>query len=316
MLIECIEETHGTMLSKTWLDKHQESRLRANFFRDLSRILLSISRIPLPRIGSFMIDNNGYLFLTNRPLTLELQDLENQKIPTDVPRDCTYSTVDSYVVDLLGTHDNRLRHQPNAVNDVTDCACQMAAHAAMRTIFPLFFQRELRRGPFVMTLTDLHPSNILVDDDWHITCLVDLEWACSRPIEMVQLPHWLANKAVDEIVPEEFDVVRSEFMAILTAEETQRCGYSESTKLSMPRLSNVMNSAWETGTFWYTLALFSPTGLFNLFYDRIRPKFDEGDPSEFPKVMPFFWDKDAAGFVARKLSDKKKYDNELELAVR
>ncbi|KAL1973112.1 hypothetical protein VTN31DRAFT_6654 [Thermomyces dupontii] len=302
------------MLSETWLGKHQESRLRNNFFRDLSRILLSISRIPLPRIGFFIIDNNGYLSLTNRPLRFELQNLENEKIPTDIPRDCTYSTVDSYVVDLLGVHDNRLRYQPNAVNDVTDCACQMAAHAAMRTIFPLFFQQELRRGPFVMSLTNLHQSNIFVDDDWHITCLVDLEWACSRPIEMVQPPHWLTNKAADVIVPEEFDAVRTELMAILTAEETQRYDRPEFSDSTMPHLSNVMNNAWETGAFWYTLALFSPTGLFKLFFDRIRPKFDEGDSDDFPRVMPFFWDKDAGEFVACKLATRKKYDHELQLA--
>lgn len=37
----------------------------------------------------------------------------------------------------------------------------------------------------MFTLTDLHQSNIFVDNDWHITAIVDLEWACSRPIKAV-----------------------------------------------------------------------------------------------------------------------------------
>jgi hypothetical protein len=32
-----------------------------------------------------------------------------------------------------------------------------------------------RHGPFPLQLTDLHASNIFVDEDWNITCLIDLE---------------------------------------------------------------------------------------------------------------------------------------------
>lgn len=46
--------------------------------------------------------------------------MENEEIPTDIPRDCTYNTVDAYVTDILGMHDSRIQHQPNAINDVND----------------------------------------------------------------------------------------------------------------------------------------------------------------------------------------------------
>lgn len=152
------------MLSNTWLEKQRDSRLQTNLFHDLSRIILSISRIALPRIGSFVIDNNGFLSLTNRPLSIEIQTLENEEVLTNIRRDYTYTTVDSYIVDMLAAHDS-----------VNDCVYQMSALGAMRTIMPLFLRRELRRGPFVFTLTDLHQSSIFVDEDWHITSLVDLE---------------------------------------------------------------------------------------------------------------------------------------------
>lgn len=306
------------MLSNTWADKQHDIKLRANFFRDLARILSSISRTPIPRIGSFIIDHNGFLCLANRPLSIEIQQLENENIPTYIHSGFTYSTVGSYVVDLLGAHDSRFRSQPNAVNNLGDCVHQLSILSAMRTVFPALFQRDLHRGPFVYVLTDLHPSNILVDAEWHITCLVDLEWACSQPIEMVRLPHWLTNKGVDEMTADEYNAIRVEFMNILAAEERHQLGSTASKDINnreaLPHLSDVMNRTWETGTFWYTLALSSPTGLFRIFHEHIRPLFTSDYAEEFNVIMPFLWEKNVGNIAGRKLSDKEEYDIKLRQA--
>ncbi|QQK47979.1 Aminoglycoside phosphotransferase [Penicillium digitatum] len=316
LLIEFIEETQGTMLSNTWTEKQHDVQLRKNFFRSLSHILLSISRTPLPRIGSFVIDKEGYLTLSNRPLSMELQELENEKIPTGLCRDYTYSTVESYITDILGVHDSRLRNQPNAVNNVQDCGYQMSALAAMRTIAPLFFSRAFHRGPFVFTLTDLHQSNIFVDNEWRITCLVDLEWACTRPIQMVEPPYWLTNEGVDEIDVGEYNKLRKELLTIMKVEETEKSHnfHSKDAGETPLRLSEVMDQAWTTGTFWYSLALSSPTGLFSLFYDHIQPLLSTKGSDEIGEIMPFYWGKDVGKFVATKLDDKKQYDRELRQA--
>jgi hypothetical protein len=317
LLIEYIEEEQGGMLSNTWPEKQHDIRLRTNFFRDLSRILLSVTRIPLPKIGSFVIDHNGFLRLTNRPLSLEIQDLENEEIPTNIPRDYTYSTVDSYVTDILRIHDSRLRHQPNAINDTGDYIYQTSALTAMRTVFPSFFNPELRRGPFAFTFTDFHQSNIFVDEDWHITSLVDLEWACTRPIEMLRTPTWLTDKAVDEIAeePAEYDMMRREFMDILVAEE-QRLDMTSASNHGSPQLSSIMEENWRVGTFWYTLALASPTGLFTVFYKQIQPRFIKNCPEHdtFQQIMPWYWAQDWVKVAASKLSDRKEYDIRLQQA--
>ncbi|KZF22308.1 hypothetical protein L228DRAFT_239293 [Xylona heveae TC161] len=313
ILVEYIEETQGVMLSNTWEDGQHDTRLRTNFFRGLSRILLDMSRIPCPRIGSFIIDNDGFLKLANRPLSIELQQLENENIPTDIGRDYTYSTVDSYVVDLLGVHDNRFRYQPNAVNDLGDCIHQLSTLTAMRTVFHSFFQRDFRRGPFVLSLSDIHQSNIFVDADWNITCLVDLEWACSRPIELVNTPHWLTNKGIDQLVSPEYDVIRTEFMTILSDEEEKKSSATPSNNL-LPRLSNVMNRNWESGTFWYTLALSSPSGVFTIFREHIRPLFCTDNIEEFNLIMPYFWGKSMVYTAGCKLADKEQYDEQLQQA--
>lgn len=121
----------------------------------------------------------------------------------------------------------------------------------MRTVFPSFFKPELQRGPFVFTFTDLHQSNIFVDKDWHITCLVDLEWACTRPIEMLRTPIWLTNKAMDEIAEEseEYDIMRMEFMDILATEEQRLCSTASAGNHGKLQLSAVMKESWRVGTF-------------------------------------------------------------------
>lgn len=164
----------------------------------------------------------------------------------------------------------------------------------MRTIAPLLFRRDLHRGAFVFTLTDLHQRNIFVDDEWHITCLVDLERACSRPIQMVQTPYWLTNKGVDEIDVEEYNKFRTELLTVMNAEETGKYRSllsKDAGKMSL-RASEVKEEANVSGTFWYSLALSSPTGLFSLFYEHIQPLLSKSDAGEIGEIIPFYWEKD------------------------
>ncbi|KAE8355183.1 hypothetical protein BDV28DRAFT_129457 [Aspergillus coremiiformis] len=309
LLLEYIEPSRGSMLSNTWTDSQHDINLRTNLFHSLSRILLRISQIPLPRIGSFIIDHKGFLVLANRPLSIEIQQLENEQIPTGIQREYTYSTVDSYVADILTMHDNRFRHQPNAVNNLGDCVFQLSSLSAMRTVSKSFFQREFRRGPFVFSLTDIHQSNIFVDTDWNVTCLVDLEWACSLPIEIIRPPYWFTNMGVDELVSTEYDKVRMEFMDALIAEEKPIAALK---KHNPPLLSDVMSRTWAAGTFWYTLALSSPSGLFTIFKQHIRPLFCTEYVEEFNLIMPYLWETNVERIASRKISDKKEYDRRLQ----
>jgi hypothetical protein len=101
--------------------------------------------------------------------------------------------------DLLGCHDNRIHYQPNSIRDEYDGQAQMAALTIMRPIPHHFTSHELRHGPFNFTLTDMHQSNVCVDGIWHVRRLIDLEWACSLPIEMLHPPTWLTSRGVDQL---------------------------------------------------------------------------------------------------------------------
>lgn len=295
------------MLSKSWKQQRFRKELRHNLFHCLSKVMLTLSRISLPKIGSFIIDDDGFLRLANRPLTLMLQDLENENIPVDISKSQVFTSVDSYVNGLLGCHDNRLSYQPNAVSSESDCVTQMTALALMRTIRSHFFDHSLNHGPFVFSLTDLHASNILVDKDWNIKYLIDLEWATVLPIEFMRTPIWLTGQAVDDIDIEAYDEVRKEFMEAFEEEE-QKCP----AEYNLHRAS-IMGNSWKSGTFWYTTALRSPTGLHAIFYDRIQPLYSEKhaeDPNFFI-ILCQYWGRGAANFIKTKLEDKRTYDNRL-----
>lgn len=93
MVMDYVE--NGRMLSATWDAIHDDANKRLVLYQDISRIMLSLAQVQFPRIGSLTMDDYGVVSLANRPLGLHLHQLENDKIPTGIPRDLTYATTDT-----------------------------------------------------------------------------------------------------------------------------------------------------------------------------------------------------------------------------
>lgn len=311
LLVQYIDPSEGTMLSSTWDEKRHNRNLRSNLFKGLSKILLDLSKVPVPRIGSFIINDQGFLVLGNRPLSLEIHQLESIGIPVEISRNMMYSSTDSYAADLLAFHDNRLRYQPNAINDRCDGIFQASALTTMRILIWRFFKRDFRCGPFIYFLNDLHQSNILVDEDWNIKYLIDIEWACSRPIEMVHPHHWLTSQSVDTIDLDLFSPLHDEFVNILGQVEGEQLDKTPGISLS-----NLMKTGRENGMFWYSLALMSPSGLYLLFQNHIRSRVagDDIHSGWYHKIISHFWTQNLKSFISDKLNDKAAYDENIREA--
>ncbi|KAL3479030.1 hypothetical protein BJX99DRAFT_245228 [Aspergillus californicus] len=224
--------------------------------------------------------------LRNRPLTLRLQTFENEGIPT-IPRDSTYQSVEPYILDILQCHDNRIYHQPNAVHDLNDGQEQFAALTMMRGLLSQFMTRQYRNGPFVLTLTDLYPSNIFVDENWHVTSLIDLEWACSFPVELQTPPYWLSDRPIDDIEHGEnlqtFEKIINEFMDVFEEQyQSQVASISQ---------AQIMRTCWEKGSYWYFQAVNSPKGLLRVFNEHIPRRFCEEHCTQrvFDQTVSPYW---------------------------
>ncbi|KID72919.1 uncharacterized protein G6M90_00g004750 [Metarhizium brunneum] len=304
LLIQTI--TSGEMLSESWDEKHDDARLQDNLQRSLARIMLSLASVPLARIGAFRLDNNGYLQLDNRPMNVMFAMHENEGIPLDISRHTTFSSVDDFVLQHLAAFDNRLLYQQNAITSRDDAWYQMTSLAAARAIFPQMFRRDFCNGPFVFTLTDMHRSNIFVDEDWNVTCIIDLEFACSSPIEFLQPPYWLGGGLIDEIEPTEFAPKHSAFLELLKREE-QLHNYQRNAE----PLSCIMRQAWINGAFWVTLAVKDPVAFTEIFYDRILPSYFSYSPEELSNAdYRFFarlWRPNISDIIDKKLQDRDTY---------
>ena len=310
--MDYVEGTDVKMLSETWDEFRHSKGQRNNLFRDLSRIMLSLSQSPLPRIGSWTLDSNGVLQLTNRPLTLRLQQFENEQIPTNIDRTLTYSATDSYYLDLLSCHDNRIRYQSNSMNDEKDGRAQMANLTIMRALLSHFTNRGFRHGPFVFKFTDLHQSNIFVDDNWHIKCLIDLEWACSLPVETLRPPYWLTSCPADDLVGQRLDSFSEAYHEFMEIFEEEEKSFPMMNGVASYR-TNIMRRGWEIGNFWYFQALDSPKGLYNIFRDHIQPIFapSHNVDSDFPRIVSEYWTADVTEVISTKLQDKEIYEEML-----
>jgi hypothetical protein len=158
-------------------------------------------------------------------------------------------------------------------------------------------------------LTDMHQSNIFVNSDWHITAIIDLEWACILPIEMQHPPYWLTGTSIDRLVREEleaFTSVHSEFMAAFEREE-RSFGNDD-----IPH-TQIMRKGWEIGNFWYFSALNCLNGLYSIYMSHIQRIFApiEDSGPEFNQTLSAYWCPKRAEFIATKLKDKEAYSSRL-----
>jgi hypothetical protein len=313
--MDFIDEKQGTMLSNMWPLGADAIQQKQNLYKSLSRLMLNLAH-PLGIIGSFTIDNDGQVMLGHRPLTLRLAALENEGIPTQISPKTCYSRTDSYLHDLLHCHDLKLRHQPNAVRSKLDAEGQMAVLTIMRSLTADFTQHHLQHGPFIFRLTDLHPSNIFVDQQCNITAVVDLEWSCSLPLETQHPPFWLSGHELDELEGEkttDFDSMCDEFLEIF--EQEDRFGPHDSS-LEPGLCTAVMRAALKKKTHWYWTSLNEPRGMYNLFLEHIQPLFapshSDGEPAIlFQEMIAPYWCTAASAFVQDKVRQLQDYLEQL-----
>lgn len=216
----------------------------------------------------------------------------------------TYTSADPFIRDLLAYQDRRLRFQPNAILGRPDGVFQLSALVALRALLPVFWGQGSREDAFVLTLPDLHKSNMFVDDDWNIVGVIDLEFAPVQPQQMVNVPHWLSDKSIDELVGpalEEYKGIYERFVDILEDEEAARqhdhC------------FSRRLREDWQTGKFWYNAALRSSNGFPIVFEQNIQPRFfAKFDRNVEGLSLLQLWGENYEDFIAAKIQDTARYE--------
>ncbi|KAK3364970.1 hypothetical protein B0T24DRAFT_652204 [Lasiosphaeria ovina] len=211
MLLEYIEPETGQMLSATWDQHRHDPRRRTRLFHGMARIMLSLARLPQPHIGPFRFNSkDGTITLTNRPLISTTIVLENSGTPRTMQPRQLYQSPGAFATDMLTLHENYLLHYRHAARDDEAARERMTIRTLLRATMHHFILPDRRNGP-----------NILVDEDWNVTCLIDLEWICALPVEMLAVPYWLASCSIDNTIEDEygpFDEARQAFLAAMDEE--------------------------------------------------------------------------------------------------
>lgn len=123
------------------------------------------------------------------------------------------------------------------------------------------------------------------------------------------MPYWLTGEGIDELADEEtfsqFDKVRQEFMQIF--EEEERRITAEHDIL----ISGVMQDMWDSKGVWFWYCIKSVNAMFALVSDHIAPRYSTRLVVKVEEIVSKFWCEDSEAFVAQKVADEKRYDQEL-----
>jgi hypothetical protein len=309
MLYEYIGPETGEVLSDIWNQQREDPVWKQNLFRGMARLILSLARIPQPRIGSFEFQNNGTITLTNRPLPCSVVILENDGASRTISRNETYTSTEPFVSDMLTLHDEFFRSNPRAVSSMGDCLGQMASQTLLRAISHHYIHREDRDGPFLVQFTDLHASNVFVGKHGNITCLIDHEWICALPAEMLSVPYWLTGCAIDGITNEklrEFEIVHQEFMKIFEEEEVKMM------PTNPPAITPIMHDGWKSGAVWFWHCITSVNAAWSLVEDHIGPRFLPLS-TDFEGILSQYWCQGSPLVAERKVAEREEYAKQLRV---
>lgn len=309
ILSEHLESEDVEILEKTWNQYRGEPDHAITLYRQLSRIMFNLARIPQARIGTFKFHENGTVDLTNRYLPAGISTAENEGAPRNI--NGTYRCTYKLASDLISFHDQRFEDDPsNAIGGIHCCA-QMAVLVLLRTVSQRYIAPVHAHGPFLLQHTNLNPSNILVDKEWKVKGLLDIGSICAQPAQMLYVPPWLSGQPLDRLVgdrQDEFNEIRKIFMARL--EEVE-----ESIKAEHDiRISEVMERTWHSNGVWFWLSLLFPKHTDFLARKHLTFAGDlSGDAEDY---LSDLWVERPRDFVKKKVEENGTYDNELRQLYR
>lgn len=248
-------------------------------YSQMANILLQLSTIKFPRIGSLVEEKNGHFSVSGRPITDNMNSLLEFTGLTTLSPSRPYSTSKEWYSALADMHLAQLTFQHNnAVDDEDDARDKYVARQLFRQLASegrLTSDAELEEGhddaeSFLLFSLDLRPSNVLIDKDLRVVGVIDWEFAYAAPAQFsFDPPLWLLltnpYRWPDGYRPwmEAYEPRLKTFLRVLEAEEEKmraRSGIDSgmaSLSLSSDRgvaLSQRMRKSWEDKTWMISYA--------------------------------------------------------------
>ncbi|KAI1158415.1 hypothetical protein F5B18DRAFT_667941 [Nemania serpens] len=220
-----------------------EEKLRF-LYGQMANVLLQLSTVRFPRIGSLVKEKDGQVSASGRPLIININSLleVTGMTPALLPSQ-SYSTSNEWYYALANMHLAQLTFQHNdAVEDEDDAREKYVARQLFRQLASrgrLATNPELEQGhsntpPFILFSEDLRPSNVLIDKDLRVVGVSDWEFAYAAPAQFsFDPPSWLLLKDPDRWPGgyrpwmEVYEPRRETFLSALEDEEKKMRAWSE-----------------------------------------------------------------------------------------
>ncbi|KAI0118226.1 phosphotransferase family protein [Nemania sp. FL0031] len=304
-------------------------------YKQMANILLQLSTVTFPRIGSVVEDEEGRFSASGRPLIQNMEFLLQftGMTPNLLPSQ-SYSTPDEWYSVLADMHLAQLVFQHNdAVEDEDDARDKYVARQLFRKLASsgrLTSEMELQKDSnnqsvFPIFSSDLRPMNVLIDKDLRVVGVIDWEFAYAAPAQFsFDPPWWLLLERPDNwpggYVPwmEVYEPRLKTFLRVLEDEEKKMrsdpeiSGSLASLSLSDERnvpLSQRMRKSWENKTWMINYAARNSWELDWIFWRYLDAKyFGPNDEADYHARLDLLTEKEKEAmepFVKMKMEEKQ-----------
>ncbi|KID85054.1 phosphotransferase family protein [Metarhizium guizhouense ARSEF 977] len=242
-------------------------------YRQMANIVLQLSALSFPQIGSLVQDEDGAFSISGRPLIQNMNSLVEFAgvVPSLLPSQ-QYCTSTEWYAAMADMHLVQITFQHNdAVIDEDDARDKYVARQLFRR---LASSGQLARGfdaeqqphceaMYRLYSEDLRPSNVLIDKDLRVVGVIDWEFAYAAPASFSSDPPWWLLLKSPEYWPggydswmEVYEPRLNTFLRVLEEEEreTKAQNSLSCTKDTEVPLSQLMRRSWERKTWMINYA--------------------------------------------------------------
>ncbi|KAH8171104.1 phosphotransferase enzyme family protein [Sarocladium implicatum] len=215
-------------------------------YRQMANILLQLSHLKFPRIGSLVEDGSQSIAsVKGRPLTANMNDI------------VTYDSANEWYSSLGDMHMIQLALQHNdAIEDEDDARDKYVARQLFRNLAK---EKRLAKedNGFRLFSEDLRPANVLLDKDLKVVGVIDWEFAYAAPAQFSFHPPWWLLLLEPDSWPggyrewmKVYEPRLQTFLRVLEAEEAKMVNTSQTDDLGEGEtpLSQRMRESWENKT--------------------------------------------------------------------
>ncbi|KAJ5114799.1 hypothetical protein NUU61_000558 [Penicillium alfredii] len=260
-----------------------EGKLSA-VYGELASILLQLSKLSLPRIGSLGQIDDFTWEVAFRPLSMPMNELVRLgSLPQSKLPNTTYDSATSYFEALAELH---LTHLINQRNDAIDSADDCRRKFVARHLFRKLAQdheltgrwASLDKGPFKFWCDDFRPANVLMNEDLKIVGVVDWEFTYAAPVEFSYAPPWWLLLEKPEYWPEGLEdwcsVYERRLQTFLKAmTDREKEGIQQGSLKENQRLSGPMRESWESGDFWIACIARNNFAFDAIYWQKVDQRF-------------------------------------------